>query len=110
MSEEKKNEDKNKKSMQEAMSALQPKRKPVKKKEANKFLSLLSNKKNDKKKVKFKLSFYNVRIVLFGLVLGIILILLGSKVDVNIYVRAATIGIGSAIILGSILEQRRHLE
>jgi len=63
-----------------------------------------------KEKVKFKLTFHNVKIVLSGLLVGSALIALGFKINVDILPKAILVGIGSMIILGCILEQRRHFE
>lgn len=63
-----------------------------------------------KEKVKFKLTFHNIKIVLAGLLIGSALIALGFKINFDILPKAILVGIGSMIILGSILEQRRHFE
>ncbi|HCJ8468587.1 TPA: hypothetical protein NV714_002341 [Escherichia coli] len=63
-----------------------------------------------KEKVKFKLTFHNVKIVLAGLLVGSALIALGFKINFDILPKAILVGIGSMIILGCILEQRRHFE
>lgn len=63
-----------------------------------------------KEKVKFKLTFHNVKIVLAGLLVGSALIVLGFKINFDILPKAILVGIGSMIILGCILEQRRHFE
>lgn len=112
MSDKKEIDDKNRKSMQEAMSSIQAK-KTVKKKnpvvEKKNIFSFL--KKNDKApKVKFRFTFYNIRIVLIGLILGSIIIAIGWNINIDILFKSGIIGLGSAIILGALLEQRRHLE
>lgn len=115
MSDKKEIDDKNKKSMQEAMLAIQPKKQAQKKKvihveKKTIFSFLKKDDKAKKEKVKFKFTFYNIRIALAGIVIGSIIIALGWKINIDILIKSGIIGVGSAIILGALLEQRRHLE
>lgn len=117
MSDKKEIDNKNKKSMQEAMLAIQPKKQAPKKKvvqvEKKKIFSFLKKDdkaKKEKEKVKFKFTFYNIRIALAGIIIGSLIIALGWKINIDILIKSGIIGVGSAIILGALLEQRRHLE
>lgn len=115
MSDKKEIDDKNKKSMQEAMLAIQPKKQVQNKKvvqvEKKTIFSFLKKDDNVKKeKIKFRFTFYNIRIALAGIIIGSIIIALGWKINIDILIKSGIIGIGSAIILGALLEQRRHLE
>lgn len=73
-------------------------------------MALLFKESPKKEKVKFKLTFHNIRLILLGLLIGIVFIVLGFKVNLDITYKAIIVGLGSMIIIGCFIEQRRHLE